>query len=190
MKATILNGEHEGDELSTAVQQTLSEILVVQGWTVDSFVLHERTIRPCAGCFGCWIKTPGKCVMEETADIAQSFVQSDLAVFLTPVTFGGYSSELKKAVDHLIGKILPFFCTIDGETHHKPRYEAYPRLLVIGVLDRRDAEIERLFTKIALRNAINMHSPAWATGFVTPDHKDGKLRMELQSMLKDVEVAQ
>ena len=45
---------------------------------------------------------------------------------------GGYSSELKNAVDHLIPNILPFFANVDGETHHKPRYKRYAKLLIPG----------------------------------------------------------
>jgi len=53
------------------------------------------------GCFGCWNKTPGTCVMkDDSAKIAKAVVNSDLLIFLTPITFGGYSSELKK---HWIG---------------------------------------------------------------------------------------
>jgi len=190
MKAMILNGMHEGDSLSLDTQHALVELLEDGGWQVESIVLHQRKIRPCAGCFGCWTKEPGQCVMDDANDIMRSFMQSDLVVFLTPVTFGGYSSELKKAVDHLIGILLPFFQTVDGETHHKARYEDYPRLLAIGLLPQRNEEIERLFTSVVARNAINMFPPAWTTGFITPDHNNGYLYSQLHSMLSRVEVAQ
>ena len=68
--------------------------------------------------------------------VTRAFIQSDLAIFLTPVTFGGYSSQLKKAVDHLIPNILPFFRTVKGETRHHKRYAHYPNLLVLGVAPR------------------------------------------------------
>ena len=67
-------------------------------------------------------------------DVARTFINSDVVYLLTPVTFGGYSSELKKALDRIIGLASPFFVRIDGEFHHKTRYERYPRLVVIGVV--------------------------------------------------------
>ena len=84
-------------------------------------------IRPCIGCFGCWVQTPGECLIDDAArQIAPAIIGSDLVIYLTPVTFGGYSSELKKALDRCICLILPFFTKIDGEMHHKPRYDRYP----------------------------------------------------------------
>ena len=45
----------------------------------------------------------------------------DLVIYLTPVTFGGYSSELKRMVDHQIQNISPFFTSVQGEIHHQRR---------------------------------------------------------------------
>ena len=33
-----------------------------EGWDVIS---DDGTIRPCIGCFGCWVKTPGQCVIHD-----------------------------------------------------------------------------------------------------------------------------
>lgn len=49
---------------------------------------------------------------------------------------------------------------IEGEVHHKPRYERYPRLMGVGVLPQPDEESERIFTTLVSRNAINLHALA------------------------------
>ena len=164
---TILNGMREHGSPSDVVHTALVSALTARNWRVTPFVLKDKEIRPCLGCFGCWTQTPGRCVLPDTDDIAASIVQSDWVIYLTPVTFGGYSSELKKAVDHLIPNILPFFANVDGETHHKPRYGHYAKLLVIGVTPGRDATSEAIFTKLAERNAINMWAPAWQASVLT-----------------------
>jgi hypothetical protein len=109
-------------------------------------------------------------------------------VFLTPVTFGGYSAELKKAVDHLIVTNLPFFRTVNGETHHSPRYRRHANLLVVGTLPERDEESEAIFATLVERNSINMFSPAWAVGVITPEEANGALREQMQVLLSEVEV--
>ena len=67
-------------------------------------------------------------------------------VYLTKVTFGGYSSALKRMVDHQIQNISPFFAMkVAGETHHQKRYEKYPDFLAVGWTDALDPQAEAVF---------------------------------------------
>ncbi|MCK5309215.1 MAG: flavodoxin family protein, partial [Thermoplasmata archaeon] len=137
MKALIFNGSKEEDASLKITQEAMESELKKMGWQVETLLLHEMNIAPCLGCFGCWIKTPGICVINDDGRIIpEKIVQSDLMVFLTSITFGGYSSELKKALDRAIPMLLPFFRKVNGETHHVMRYEKYPKLLVIGSLPK------------------------------------------------------
>lgn len=189
MRVMVLNGMHAGDELAQSLQGLLVGRLQARGWEVETFLLHEMRIEPCIGCFGCWVRTPGRCVMPGADEIARAYVRSDLVVFLTPVTFGGYSSELKKAVDHLIGALLPFFEAVDGETHHGRRYDRYPNLLALGLLPQRDEESESIFRHLVERNAINMWAPAWAAGTLSRRQSDTALLSEIETLLVGVGVA-
>ncbi len=110
-------------------------------------------------------------------------IQCDLLVFLTPVTFGGYSSELKKAVDRMIPLALPFFARVCGETHHKPRYERYPALLGVGVLPDRDDEAEQMFTALVGRNAVNFNSSAHAATVVSSSQDTETVRGQIKTAL-------
>lgn len=135
------------------------------------------------------MQTPGVCVIDDAGrDVARAFIQSDLVIFLTPVAFGGYSSELKKAVNRLICVLSPFFVKIEGEVHHRPRYERYPRLVGVGVLPQADAESERIFTTLVGRNAINMHAPAHAGGVVLSSQGADEIRERIQALFATVEV--
>ena len=167
MRAVILDGTRNGREAETRAREVLVSEVETRVDEVTTFPLREMNIRHCLGCFGCWIKTPGECVISDAAcDIARAVVQSDLVVYLTPITFGGYSSELKKALDRVICTIAPDFTTINGETHHRRRYKRYPRLLGVGLLDHADDQSERIFRALIGRNAINMHAPASASAVV------------------------
>jgi multimeric flavodoxin WrbA len=188
VKAVILNGMKPGNGVTEFVHQALVDLLQEMGWEVTPFVLHQMEVAPCAGCFGCWLQTPGKCIMHDTDDVARAYIRSDLVVFLTPLTFGGYSSDLKKVLDHLIGLILPFFQKVQGEIHHQPRYERYPSLLALGTLPRADVESEHIFTALVERNAINMWAPAHVAGVITGDQPTESVRGEIQRLLAELEV--
>lgn len=164
MKALVLNGAKSGDPDLRVAEAALERELEAAGWEVGAVLLHRVKLAYCTGCFECWTKTPGECKTKDSAgDIARAMMASDLTVFLTPVTFGGYSSQLKKALDRLICLVSPFFQRIDGEVHHKKRYDDYPSLLGLGVLDEPDGEEERIFSTLVERNAINVHAPDHAS---------------------------
>ena len=160
MKTTILNGALPGDSFVDAVAAALHDALQAEGWAVMPWTLRDDKIAYCLGCFECWTKTPGLCrIDDEGRGVAASIIDSDLAIYLTPVTFGGYSSALKKAVDRSICLISPFFQRIDGEVHHHTRYDRYPAMLGIGVLPAPHPAQEQIFATLIGRNAINLHAP-------------------------------
>ena len=83
---------------------------------------------------------------------------AQLMVMLTPITFGGYSSLLKNALDRQIPVLLPFFKKVKGEVHHALRYESYPTMLVVGSIDKEDKLHENVFARLAKRNSVNGHA--------------------------------
>jgi hypothetical protein len=160
MKATILSGALPGDSFVDAAGIALQDALETEGWTVTPWTLRDEKITYCLGCFECWTKSPGLCRIDDAGrDVAASVIGSDLTIYLTPITFGGYSSELKKAVDRIICLISPLFTRIDGEVHHRARYARYPALLGVGVLPAPHPDQEQIFHTLIGRNAINLHAP-------------------------------
>lgn len=187
MNTLLLNGAR--DDALDKVQAIIVQELNDAGGTVDVIPLRQVDIAYCRGCFGCWVQTPGLCIMDDAArDVARRQIQSDLVVYLTPVTFGGYSAELKKAVDRLLPNISPFFAKIDGEVHHKRRYARYPRFVAVGVLDEPDEESECLFKTLVGRNAINMHAPAHAVSVLPAAAAPEEMRTAIRTLLAAVEV--
>lgn len=163
MKILVLNGSAPDCRTAEMAEQLVAEELRRRGWEVTTLPLRDLAIAPCTGCFGCWVKTPGVCVLaDDGREVARKAIQSHLLVLLTPVTFGGYSSQLKKALDRMIPLISPHFQKIGGETHHQPRYRRYPSMVVVGTLPAPDAESEATFASLVARNAINLHTEAAA----------------------------
>jgi len=169
MNLCILDAAPLRHPTAAVVRRTLLDYAARQRWTPRTFFLPDIQIADCAGDFNCWLKTPGVCsINDANREIATAIVQSDLLVFLTPVTFGGYASELKKAVDHIIQDISPFFESVTGESHHEKRYGRYPRLIGVGLADRADDEAARVFRTVVARNALNMQSDRHASGVLHP----------------------
>lgn len=160
MKALILIGSKTDDSESAKIHEIVLEELKKLNWDATSIVLEDKDIAYCLGCFGCWVQTPGECVIKDYEEtIVRKMVHSDLIIYITPIVFGGYSSILKKALDRQISRVLPYFTKIDGEVHHKKRYEKESSLLGIGILDKPDVEKEEVFKTLVVRNFINMWSP-------------------------------
>jgi multimeric flavodoxin WrbA len=161
MKVTLLNGFDIQDHGQEIVHDLVTESIAHQNWHITTFTLQDLHITHCRGCFDCWTKRPGLCKFNDAGqDISRALISSNLAVLLTPVTFGGYSAELKKALDRVICLLMPFFTTIEGEVHHQKRYKRYPHLIGIGTLPGPAPQSEAIFRTLVQRNALNMHSTA------------------------------
>ena len=187
MKAVILDGSYEKDLTGARVHAALMEELQQQGWEVEDFPLRAIKIGNCAGDFFCWIRSPGVCnIDDDNREIAESIINSDLVIYLTPITFGGYSSVLKKAVDHQIQNISPFFTRVSGETHHQKRYRKYPHFLASGWSDGADEQAEATFRHLAWRNALNFYARSAVTGVVSAGQSDGQIRDAVAGWLDDI----
>lgn len=167
MRSLIMDGSHDGDILTPVAVAGMASALSARGAAATVVKLRERDIGPCSGCFGCWTRTPGECVLhDDAADVLRSYVGADIVVYATPVTFGGYSSQLKKMLDRFIPVLDPRFTVVGGEVHHRLRYRRYPRTIVLGTLPSPDPGAERLFVTLAGRNARNVHQAPTA-GVIT-----------------------
>ncbi len=183
-KIVLLDGRGTGDEDLSPVLDIIMNELQVSGAAVQLFPLREIKMGSCIGCFGCWLKTPGICLETDAGrDIAQAVVQSDLTILLTPVTFGGYSSEIKKSQDRWLPLILPDFGIDHGEVHHLPRYSQYPRLVGIGIQRQSNKEEANLFKMLVGRNALNFYAPTYAADVVLSTDAPERIRQQIQAVL-------
>jgi multimeric flavodoxin WrbA len=167
MKAVFFKGSPPAgrDPLSNRAAAAVSAVLKSRGWETKAFPLAAMDIKACRGCFSCWTRTPGCCVIrdDDQEAILRAWSGAERIILLTPVTFGGYGPELKKTLDRVLPILLPFFTRIQGETHHPQRYSRPRRLLAIGTLKHEDAESESVFRRLVGRNALNMGDVESAT---------------------------
>ena len=99
----------DGFENENSIGNTLKRLIEEKGVKSTYFKLKDMNILPCRSCGSCGLKTPGKCVIDDDMPkIMKAIATSSLYVMLTPIRFGGYSSQLKKAVDRTMSMGFPF----------------------------------------------------------------------------------
>lgn len=191
MHAVILHGGTPDDTGLEAAYTQLCNAISAKGWTVETHRLAEMSIRHCVGCFNCWLRTPGECAIQDDGrTVTRAQVQCDVKIYLTPVSFGGYSGLLKTAVDRQIPAISPLFIMVNGEMHHKLRYPNPPAFFAIGWQRRPDADSAGIFAEVVQRNALNMHSPVSGSVVLSGEQAVNAQRGLIDNLLNNMEVKQ
>jgi multimeric flavodoxin WrbA len=135
-------------------------------------------IKGCLGCFSCWNKTPGRCIIEDSyTELPKYILESGTFIIITQIKYGCYTSYVKNVIDRSIGFLLPFFQTINGELHHIPRYNKSPKFVVIGYCDDITSDEEQTFKDLIKGNAINFCMPDYET-YVIKDISEAKAILE------------
>jgi multimeric flavodoxin WrbA len=187
MNTLILDGSDAGDATAPALRAALQAQLDSRGWPSETFLLRDQTIGNCAGDFFCWVRSPGRCnVNDDNRVIAAKAAGADLVIHLSPIAFGGYAYGLKRMLDHQIQNLLPFFTHINGEIHHQKRYRKYPDLLAIGWQTAPEPREEAIFRHLVYRNAINMHARTSVCGVLPAPRPGLDLATRLMGWLNDV----
>jgi multimeric flavodoxin WrbA len=163
MNSILLNGTTGTSDLPAhpAVAPLLLARMRERGWQPVGHELAAMAIAPCRGCFHCWVRTQGRCIVRDDGDrVLADLAWADVVALLTPIRFGGYGYELKKAMDRAIPILLPFFAVRHGEIHHPHRYPVRRRLLAVGLLPQPDAQAEAVFRQVVARNSLNLNAVA------------------------------
>ena len=96
MKIVVVNGSPKGRGSNTQimVEAFLQGAQEAGAETLNVF-LAEKEIQHCRGCFSCWLKTPGRCIIEDDMmRILAAVVGADVLVLSTPLYFDTISCML------------------------------------------------------------------------------------------------
>ena len=84
----------------------------------------KGSIHHCIGCFGCWVKTPGKCVIHDGYEnTGIDMGKCSELILVSKCYYGSLSPFVKMVQDRAIPYIHPDFVIRKGEMHHKRRYQ-------------------------------------------------------------------
>ena len=127
------------------------------GATATVIDLSQLKIGPCVGCFGCWVKTPGKCVIRDDACRVYPYLaKSTRLLLVSRVRYGSYDTVMKTMLERAIPVQQAFIRVVIGETHHVQRSVA-PKDAVILAYGASGEEERALFRQLIARNAHNMN---------------------------------
>jgi multimeric flavodoxin WrbA len=114
-----------------------------RGQEFSVLVAEEQSQKPCLGCFGCWLKTPGNCVIhgDGNAELLSALVGADLVFLVGETPYGCFSQPIKALLDRCLPLLLPFFRRFRGEMHHRLRYRALPRVVAAAMGEASEAEL-------------------------------------------------
>ena len=102
MKVLILNGSPKGDKsntyrLTSAFLDGLRQTQPVEAETIETGKLH---LLPCRGCFACWSRTPGKCVLQDDmAGVIEKILAADVLIWSFPLYYFSIPGQLKLLID-------------------------------------------------------------------------------------------
>ncbi|MCI7041176.1 MAG: flavodoxin family protein [Lachnospiraceae bacterium] len=153
-------------------------------WEALAFPLKEETkiidnsgkIKKCMGCFGCWLKTPGRCVIpDEYQRMGELAAKAEELTIISKCSFGSYSSFVKNVLDRSISYVLPFFEIREGEMHHRKRYDNQFLMRVIFYGSDITEEEKETAKELVKANAVNLHGKVKEVLFVESAEKIGEV---------------
>lgn len=181
MSVVILDGTTDDNPIENNIKKLFDQ----SPEEINYFKLKNMNILPCRSCGSCGYNTPGRCVLkDEMTKVLEAIAKSKVLTLVTPIKFGGYSSQLKKAVDRFMPLGLPFFTVKEGHLLHPMRYE--DKFLVgVGLSEEnQQTEIESFKTLVA-RNALNTQYPHKSVVFKAADDTE-KIYLKLQEIYSEV----
>jgi multimeric flavodoxin WrbA len=105
---------------------------------------------------------------------------------LTPVSFGGYSAQLKKVVDRMMPMGMPYYIVKDGHMLHPMRY-GDKSLIVIGLAEENLQGQDENFRLLVARNAMNMMFSCHKTLIFKPSDSMTIIESGIGNTLREVE---
>ncbi len=123
MKVLVLNGSPKKKSDTFRMTERFLKGLEREGEHEIRIVnVIEKDIAPCRGCFGCWQRMDGHCVIDDDQNaILDLYRAADLILWSFPLYCYGMPSHLKAVLDRTIPLIkMKMVQEKDGRVRHEP----------------------------------------------------------------------
>jgi hypothetical protein len=123
MKLLAINGSPRGKNSNTEkFMVPFVESAAELGVDVEFVYLSQKKINYCKGCYSCWTRTPGKCVINDSMEeLLEQTIAADILVYGTPLYKYNMTGLMKNFFDRKQPLILPFVEEIEGRVRHPGR---------------------------------------------------------------------
>ena len=104
MNILVINGSPKGEKSNTLklTNAFLDGIKTAENICIEEINVREKNIEACRGCFCCWEKTPGKCVItDDMSGIITQFNKTELVIWSFPLYCYGMPAKIKGLLERL-----------------------------------------------------------------------------------------
>jgi len=123
MNVLVINGSPKSGNSNT--MRLTRAFLAGAGWADAEIVDAAKTeVKGCSGCYACWDKTPGECVINDgMGEILAKLIAADVIIWSFPLYYFSVPGCLKNLIDRQLPLNLPFMADGSGGGAHPPRYD-------------------------------------------------------------------
>ena len=108
MKVLVINGSPKGSDSNT-MRLTRAFLEGMGEADIREIIVANSRIAGCKGCFCCWNKTPGKCVIADDMQyVIDSEIWADVIIWSFPLYYFSVPGGLKNLIDRQLPMSLPF----------------------------------------------------------------------------------
>lgn len=135
MRAMIVYGSPRGvNSASHRLGSKFVQGLKENGWEVDEIMLSQINIKHCIGCYTCWTKTPGVCVInDDMAEILPKYENLDLLIIASPLYYFNVTGLMKDYIDRQLPLVTPYLVKSGNSTTHDARSHSLEKMKTIVI---------------------------------------------------------
>ncbi|MDY6800531.1 MAG: NAD(P)H-dependent oxidoreductase [Bacteroidota bacterium] len=104
---------------------------------VVTYYLNQYSIKPCIGCFSCWINKPGECIYQfedNFNQLAENLSDADIIVYAFPIYADNIPGVLKNYFDRSVSRAYPYMIEgINGVRHPRKHIHKNQSMVVFSI---------------------------------------------------------
>jgi multimeric flavodoxin WrbA len=124
MRIIVINGSPKAEN-SNSMKLTRAFLEGAgAGGDAETIDVARLEIHPCRGCFGCWNKTPGRCLIKDgMSGVLDKIIAADVIIWSFPLYYFSVPGALKNLIDRQLPLATPFMSKENDGGGHPPRHD-------------------------------------------------------------------